>query len=155
MAVTTNKTPAAKAPAASKAATPVAAAVKTLALELALYQRYSTDGRIYEAGTVYEFTDSVALEKLQEVEESGRPLWKLHKTPKVAEGEAPAPKAKTVKVDLTPAPAADGTATIAEDKAGKRIEIGSEEELAELGLGNTGAGTEGAGGSDDETAVVV
>lgn len=162
MAVTTNKTPAAKAPAAAKAATPVAAAVKTLLLELALYQRYATDGRIYEAGTVYEFTDSVALEKLQEVEESGRPLWKLHKTPKTGEGEAPAPKPRAVKVDLTPAPAADGTAAVVEDKASKRIEIGSEEELKELGLDTSGgAGTAAddaggtGGGSDDETAVVV
>lgn len=153
MAVTTNKTPAAKAPAVP----PVAAAVKTLLLELALYQRYSTDGRIYEAGTVYEFTNSVALEKLQESEESGRPLWKLHKTPKTADVETPVPKVKTVVVDLTSAPTADGTAAVVEDKAGTRIEIGSEEELAELGLGNTGASedTYGASGLDDEAPVVV
>lgn len=159
MAVTTTKTPTAKASAAApKAQAPVAAAVKTFLLELALYQRYATEGRIFEAGTVYEFPEADALEKLQETEESGRPVWKIHKTPKVGEGEV-APKPKVVKVSA-PAASVEGTAAVVEDKGIKRLEVGSEEELAELGLGSDktdpadGAGSDaGAGGSDDAVTV--
>lgn len=152
MAVTTNATKSApKASAALKAApTPVAAAAKTLLLELALYQRYATDGRIYEAGTVYEFTEAVALEKLQETEEAGRPLWKLHKTRKAGEGEAPVQAKTPVKVDLTPAPAPDGTAAVTEAEGSKRLEVGSEEELKELGLKD-----DDKDDGDDEQPVVV
>lgn len=153
MAVTTNKTPAAKASAASKGAqTVVAAAVTTMVLELALYQRYATDGRIYEAGVPYEFEQSVALEKLQEAEESGRPLWKMHKTKKAAEGEAPVAAKVPVKVDLTPKPV-DGAVAVTEAAGSKRLEVGSEDDLKELGL--TGD-SDGQGGNDDnEQAVVV
>lgn len=154
MAVTTNKTPAAKAPAASKGAqTVVAAAVATMVLELALYQRYATDGRIYEAGVPYEFEQSVALEKLQEAEESGRPLWKLHKTKKAAEGEAPVAAKVPVKVDLTPKPV-DGAVAVTEAAGSKRLEVGSEDDLKELGLTGDGKG-DGQGGSDDNEQTVV
>lgn len=150
MGVTTNKTNTSKASEAAKSAKPsVAAEVTTMVLELALYQRYATDGRIYESGVPYEFEQSVALEKLQEAEESGRPLWKLHKTKKTAEGEAPVAAKVPVKVDLTPKPV-DGSVAVTEDSGSKRLEVGSEDELKELGLKGDDKEDDG-----DEQAVVV
>lgn len=150
MGVTTNKTNTSKASEAAKSAKPsVAAAVTTMVLELALYQRYATDGRIYEAGVPYEFEQSVALEKLQEAEESGRPLWKLHKTKKAAEGEAPVAAKVPVKVDLTPKPV-DGAVAVTEAAGSKRLEVGSEDELKELGLKD-----DDKDDGDDEQPVVV
>ena len=50
-----------------------------------------------------------------------------------AEGEAPVAAKVPVKVDLTPKPV-DGSVAVTEGSGSKRLEVGSEDELKELGL---------------------
>lgn len=114
-------------------AAPAPTAVQKILLTLGLYQRYSDAGVLYEKNKVYAFDFETGTAKLQE-EDNGRPIWRVYKEVKSEDATA---ANKPVIVDMTAAraPANLGAAAITT----KGLEIGSDEELAELGLGNADA----------------
>lgn len=149
----------AKAAATPKAATvatvatvaPAPTAVQKILLTLGLYQRYSDAGVLYEKNKVYAFDFETGTNKLQE-EDNGRPIWRVYKEVKTEDATA---DNKPVIVDMTAAraPANLGASSL----TAKGLEIGSDDELAELGLGGsdaTGSAAPAAGvevGSVDNT----
>jgi hypothetical protein len=115
-------------------------AVETFPLQLGIYQRYAQGGRVYEAGVVYDFPKETALDLMTE-EDNGRPLWKVYR-PKKAEQEAQTEPVKRVNV-TKPGKVAVAEVPAVEVEA-KRLEIGSDEELTELGLNIAHDGGEGS-----------
>lgn len=113
---------------ASQAAQPEA----TVLLELALYERYNRAGVLYTQKTedgkprAYRFKLSDARVLLREVEDgTGRPIWVRAKPKSQVEAD---PREAPELGELAPIHA-EGTELSA------RVDVGSEEELAELGLG--------------------
>jgi hypothetical protein len=114
----------------------------TLMLELALYKRYHWKGALYEAGVIYKVSREQAVEMLQE-EDSGRPIWKVHRK---VEKESTRPKLKLDEdgaVDLSKfdLDKPDTLPLGEEHKKPKRIDIGNDDEIADLLVEKTGEDT--------------
>lgn len=141
MSVNTKSTAKTAAAAKTEAAAPAAAPVKKqlLLLVLAMYQRYSDAGTLYEKNKVYAFDVETGTAKLQE-EDNGRPIWRVYKE---AKPEDAAGEAKPAIVDMTQPKAVvqEGAATA----TAKGLELGSAEEEAELGLDKLDGATSGTG----------
>ena len=137
MAITKSTTKAETKAAATQAPAAAPAAPSDITkLTLAIFQRYSRGGILYEAGKVYGFTAEQA-EVLLAEEDDGRPIWRKYRAPKVEDGSTPKEPEVILQTErelpvLNPVEAVNG-----------RLEVGTEDELKELGLTGDGNGDEG------------
>ena len=105
--------------------------VNTTVLELALYTIYTWGGITYEKGKPYRFKSSDALILLAE-QDTGRPVWKLHKP------QRPKAAPRTDVVDATmitaPTPVDEFGASVLSPTQGqqKRIDVGTDDEIADI-----------------------
>ena len=104
-------------------------------LELALYSRYNRAGHLYEREMVYEFNPAQARILLGEVEvETGRPIWRRYKPKPTAQeirlNNEQRRVVNATKDNVAPQVTEGGVAS-----AG-RLDVGSEEDLADLNLGD-------------------
>jgi hypothetical protein len=121
---------------ATDAATAAGAPIEITKLTLAIYQRYSRGGILYEAGKVYGFTAEQA-ETLLAEEDEGRPIWRKYRAPKVEDSAASKEPEVIIQTErelpvLNPVEVVNG-----------RLEVGTEDELKELGLPGDGKGDDG------------
>jgi hypothetical protein len=118
---------------ATQAATPAPiepSGIPNILLELALYNLYTRGGVTYEKGKAYRFDQNTAIMLMSE-QDMGRPVWRQYVAPPQVR------KRETEIVDQTrrvvePPPAE--TAHAVEVSAPKRLDIGDDSELADLGL---------------------
>ena len=99
-------------------------------LALAFYSRYARGGELYESTKAYTFTLKQAAILLEE-EDGGRPIWKkYHPVVRRVSPMFASPQVMNAKAaNIQPVPSVDYAVT--PDGA---MEIGTEAELAELGL---------------------
>ena len=119
MALKTEKTDVS--PEATKAA-PVQA---TTVLELAMYKMYTWGGVTYEAGKPYRFRSQDAMMLLSETD-MDRPIWKIYQQPKAKQ----VPKNEVV--DATSAHASLPVEELGGVPSEKRLEVGSDDEIADI-----------------------
>lgn len=104
-------------------------------LELALYSRYNRAGHLYEREMVYEFNPSQARILLAEVEaETGRPIWRRYK---------PKPTAQEIRMNNEQRRVVNATKDNVAPQVTEggvissgRLDVGSDEDLADLNLGD-------------------
>lgn len=102
----------------------------TILLELAMYNHYTWLGVTYEKGTAYKFKRDDALALMAE-QDYGRPIWRQYRAPK------PKVAAKMPIVDSTEVQAVRARISLEDAAArgnntGKRIEVGTDDEIAEI-----------------------
>lgn len=104
---------------------------ETTVLELALYKIYTWGANTYETGKPYRFKNADAMTLLAE-QDLGRPVWRLWRKPVPKQ----APKNEIVDATMihAPVPVDDFGAPLvsADTTAKKRIEIGTDDEIADI-----------------------
>jgi len=110
-----------------QSAPPAPAPSDTLTLVLVLYKNYTRDGQAYKQGVQYKFMREDAMVLLDE-QDAGRPVWRIYRVPVVR-------KTESTHVDATNRqvrPVIEGDPVVAAASAAKRIEVGSEDEIADI-----------------------
>jgi hypothetical protein len=117
-----------KAQGTNKVAPKVAALIALCLVSIQRLQR--VNGPTYEIDKVYEFTQDVAKILLKETDDQGKPVWKVY-IPKVkSENGSDEDEVLDIASTFSTGAEANPSAVIEDGK----IKVGSEEEMAELGL---------------------
>lgn len=104
----------------------------TVMLELSLYTHYTWGGVTYEKGTAYRFTQTDALALLSE-EDYGRPIWRRFTPPKPKRAvNMPVVDQTEVRAVRTRQSLEDAAYSGAAPIPGKRIDVGTDEEIADI-----------------------
>lgn len=104
--------------------------VETVLLELTMYNHYTWGGVTYERGTAYKFRRDDAMLLMSEMDH-GRPIWRQFR-PIKPKGQPRMPIVDSTEVKAVRTRTSLEEASHLGTNTGKRIEVGTDDEIADI-----------------------